>query len=129
MLCFGLTNAPATFQSVMNDTLQDMLGKFVLVYMDDIIVFSRTEEEHLLHLDMVMKALQRHKFYAQLSKCSFAQSELLFLGHIVGKDGVRVDPKKVAVVNVGLCLGISCRCCPSLALQTTSGSLYRALLL
>ncbi len=83
----------------MNDTLQDMLGKFVLVYMDDIIVFSKTEGEHLLHLDMVIRALQRHRFHAKLSKCSFAQSELLFLGHVVGKDGVRVELKKVSIVK------------------------------
>ena len=91
VLCFGLTNAPATFQSVMNDALQGMLGKFVLVYLDDIIVFSKTEEEHLVNLDMVMKELQQHKLFAKLSKCSFAQTELLFLGHIVGRDGVRVE--------------------------------------
>lgn len=99
VLCFGLTNAPATFQSVMNDTLQDMLGKFVLVYMDDIVVFSKTPEEHMAHLNEVMRVLREHKFYAKLSKCMFAQSELLFLGHVVGKNGVRVDPKKVAIVK------------------------------
>ena len=80
----------------MNDMLQGMLGKFVLVYLDDMIVFSKTEEEHLMHLDMVMRVLQKHKLFA---KCSFAQTELLFLGQIVGRDGVRVDPKKASVVK------------------------------
>ena len=99
VLCFGLTNAPATFQSVMNDVLRDVLGKFVLVYLDDIIVFSKTEDEHLMHLEIVMRLLREHKLYAKLSKCSFAQSEILFLGHKVGADGLRPDPKKVSVVN------------------------------
>ena len=65
MLCFGLTNAPATFQSVMNDTLQGMQGKFVLVYLDDIIVFSRTDKEHLMHLDVVMRVLQKHELFVK----------------------------------------------------------------
>ena len=99
VLCFGLTNAPATFQSVMNDALQDMLGNFVLVYMDDIDVFSKTPEEHMVHLNEVMRVFTEHMFYAKLSKFMFAQSELLFLGHVVGKNGVRVDPKKVTVVK------------------------------
>ena len=99
VLCFGLTNAPATFQSVMNDVLRDVLGKFVLVYLDDIVIFSRTEKEHLMHLEIVMQILHEHKLYAKLSKCSFAQKELMFLGHVVGQNGLRVDPKKVSVVR------------------------------
>ena len=74
VLCFGLTNAPATFQSVMNDVLRDVLGKFVLaiVYRDEIVIISRTEKEHLIHLRIVMQILHEHKLYAKLSKCSFA---------------------------------------------------------
>ena len=83
----------------MNDTLQDMLGKFVLVYMDNIVVFSKTPEEHMLHLNEVLRVLREHKLDAKLSKCMFAQSELLFLGRVVSKQGVRVDPKRVAVVR------------------------------
>lgn len=99
MLCFGLTNAPATFQSVMNNVLRDVLGKFVLVYLDDIVVFSIMEEEHLKHLDMVTQLLREHKLFAKLCRCLFAQSELSFLGHIVGANGLRVDPKKVSAVK------------------------------
>ena len=99
VLCFGLTNAPATFQSVMNDVLRDVLGKLVLVCLDDFVIFSKTEDEHMMHLDIVMRILQKHKLYTKLSKCSFAQSDLMFLGHVVGQNGLRVEPKKVSVVK------------------------------
>ena len=99
VLSFGLTNAPATFQSVMNDVLGDFLGKFVLVYLDDIVIFSKTEAEHLQHIEQVLQLLRKHKLYAKLSKCKFAQPQLAFLGHVVGRDGLHVDPKKVSAVQ------------------------------
>ena len=80
VLCSGLTNAPATFQSVMNDSLQGMLGKFVLVYLDDIIVFSQTEEEHLMHLDIVMRVEQKHILFAKLSNAHLHRLSCCFLG-------------------------------------------------
>ena len=83
VLCFGLTNALGTFQNIMNDVLKDVIGKFVLVYLDDIVIFSRSEEEHMLHLRIVLDVLRRNKLYAKLSKCKFVQSELKFLGHII----------------------------------------------
>ena len=101
VLCFGLTNAPGTFQNIMNDVLKDVIGKFVLVYLDDIVIFSRSEEEHMLHLKIVLEVLRRHivKLYAKLSKCKFVQSELKFLGHIISAKGIQVDPAKVSVVK------------------------------
>ena len=74
-------------------------GKFVLVYLDDIIIFSKSTAEHYKHLQIVLQLLRRHKLYANLGKCNFVQPELQFLGHVVGAGGLRVDPKKVAIVQ------------------------------
>ena len=100
VLSFGLTNAPATFQAGMNRMLAPYLGKFVLVYLDDILIYRKSPEEHAQHLEMVLQKLREHKYnYAKRSKCHFNQPEVEFLGHVVGRDGVRVDPKKVKVVR------------------------------
>ncbi len=99
VLCFGLTNAPATFQRVMNRIFAPYIGRFVLVYLDDILVMSRTPEEHLTHLRTVLSVLRQHRFYAKLSKCEFGQTSLKFLGHVVGADGVAVDPDKAKVLR------------------------------
>jgi len=99
VLSFGLTNAPATFQAVMNDIFRPYIGKFVLVYLDDILVFSKSPEEHVQHLQLVLQRLRDHDLYAKSAKCSFNQPELEFLGHVVGSDGIKVDPKKTAVVR------------------------------
>jgi hypothetical protein len=95
ILSFGLTNALATFQGVMNRIFQQHLGKFVLVYIDDILVFSKTQEEHLQHLRKVFEIL----LFAKLTKCRFAKSELEYLGHVVGKDGIKVDHRKIETVT------------------------------
>ena len=99
VLCFGLSNAPGTFQNIMNDVLRDVIGKFVLVYLDDIVVFSKNTAEHYKHLTVVLQLLREHKLYANLSKCKFVQPELQFLGHIVGAQGLQVDPRKVSIVQ------------------------------
>lgn len=99
VLCFGLTNAPATFQAVMNNIFQPYLNKFVTVYLDDILVFSNTQEEHFEHLRKALQVLKEQKFYAKLSKCEFNKSEVKYLGHIIGADGVKVDPDKVTAVT------------------------------
>ena len=98
VLSFGLTNAPSTFQAVMSSIFGDLIGKCVLVYLDDLLVVSKSPEEHKVHLEMVLQRLREHKLYAKLSKCSFGKSELEFLGHVVGRDGIKVDPRKVAAV-------------------------------
>ena len=99
VLCFGLTNAPATFQAVMNRVFAEHIGKFVLVYLDDILVFSKTPAEHEQHLRTVLSLLRKHEFKAKLSKCQFNRTELHFLGHVVSREGLKVDERKVKVVK------------------------------
>ena len=98
VLPFGLCNAPATFQRLMNDVFRPYLDKFVIVYLDDILVFSKTAEEHQRHLRMVLELLRKHKLFAKPSKCELGKSEIEFLGHIVGSNGIRTDPSKVAAI-------------------------------
>lgn len=98
VLPFGLTNAPATFQSVMNSILGH-LHDICLVYMDDILIFSRNEDEHITHVRKVLEVLREHKFYAKAKKCTFMQKQLLYLGHLIDANGVCPDPAKVAAVT------------------------------
>ncbi|GBG90529.1 hypothetical protein CBR_g50873 [Chara braunii] len=95
---FDLTNAPATFQRAMNDIFRDILEQYVLVYLDDIVVYSRTLEEHLRHLRDVLDRLRRHGFYAKLSKCRFAQHKVDFLGHYVSDQGLHMDDAKITAI-------------------------------
>jgi hypothetical protein len=96
---FGLTNAPATFQTLMNSVLRPYLDKFVIVYLDDVLIYSRTLQEHLQHLRMVLTLLRKHKLYAKLSKCDFCQPQLPFLGHIITSNGIMMDPAKLDAVR------------------------------
>ncbi|CAJ0852530.1 4195_t:CDS:1, partial [Entrophospora sp. SA101] len=79
VLPFGLTNAPATFMILMNDIFREQLDQFVIVYLDDILIYSKTKEEHLQHLHQVLKILRQYKLYAKLSKCEFLQSKMEYL--------------------------------------------------
>ena len=99
VMCFGLTNAPATFQRVMNEIFRPYLGKFVLIYLDDILVYSKTPEEHKVHLRIVLSLLRKHRLYGRLVKTDFGKSEMPFLGHVVSADGVSVDPAKTAAIQ------------------------------
>jgi Reverse transcriptase (RNA-dependent DNA polymerase)/RNase H-like domain found in reverse transcriptase/Integrase zinc binding domain/Chromo (CHRromatin Organisation MOdifier) domain/Retroviral aspartyl protease len=99
VLAFGLSNSPAIFSKVMADIFKDCIGKFACIYMDDVLLYSKNEKEHLEHLEIVLKLLQKHKLYAKLSKCSFQKQSLKFLGHIVSDKGIQVDESKVAVIN------------------------------
>ena len=92
---FGLCNAPATFQRTMDYVLGDAKGKFVMVYLDDVIIYSKTFEEHLKHIEEVLNRIRDANLRLKAEKCFFAATELQFLGHVVGKDGVRPDPEKV----------------------------------
>jgi hypothetical protein len=96
VMYFGLTNAPAFFMNLMNSVFMDYLDKFVVVFIDDILIYSQSEEEHVDHLKTILQRLREHQLYAKLSKCEFWIDEVLFLGHIINKDGLVVDPKKVA---------------------------------
>ena len=99
VLIEGLTNAPATFQTVMNSIFAPYLRKFVVVYLDDILIFSRSEEEHQAHVRLALQVLQREKFFVTKAKSRFAQTEIQYLGHIVNAQGIRPDPKKVSAVQ------------------------------
>ncbi|KAJ9507426.1 hypothetical protein QJQ45_006396 [Haematococcus lacustris] len=99
VLCFGLTNAPATFQRVMNEAFAEVINDCALVYLDDILVMSENTEQHLVHLRRVFDLLRRNKFYAKLSKCEFMKRTLMFLGHIISAQGISVDPCKVTAIS------------------------------
>jgi ribonuclease HI len=98
VLSFRLTNAPTYFMYLMNSVFMDYLDKFVVVFIDDILVYSQNEQEHEEHLRKVLQRLRDCQLYAKLSKCKFWISKVLFLGHIINRDGLDVDPKKVAVI-------------------------------
>ena len=92
---FGLTNAPATFQCVMNSIFSGYIRKFILVFMDDILVYSKSLSEHLEHLKVVFQILQQNNLYVKLSKCQFAATQLEYLGHIISEKGVATDKAKI----------------------------------
>ena len=99
VLTFGLTNAPATFQTLMNNILQPFLDDFVVVYLDDILVYSKTEEEHRTHIKKVLQVLLDNSLYACPDKCTFFQTTIEFCGHIVMEGEVRMDPRKLAAIQ------------------------------
>ncbi|KAI3771892.1 hypothetical protein L6452_03063 [Arctium lappa] len=96
---FGLTNAPAIFMDLMNRVCRPFLDKSIIVFIDDILVYSKNEEEHEQHLREVLEVLRRERLYAKFSKCDFWLPEVQFLGHIVSKEGVKVDPAKIEAMT------------------------------
>jgi hypothetical protein len=95
MMSFGLTNAPAYFTYLMNKVFMEYLDKFVVVFIDDIIIFSKTKEEYEKHLRLVLEKLRPNPFYAKFSKCEFWLTEVTFLRHVISAGGVSIDPSKV----------------------------------
>ena len=95
---FRLTNAPVTFMDLMHRVFQPYLDQFVVVFVDDILIYSQSKEEHEDNLRIVLQALKDHQLYAKFSKCEFWLTEVRFLGHVVSASGVSVDPEKVKAV-------------------------------
>eukprot|EP00253_Pinus_taeda_P035941 PITA_35941 len=98
VLPFGFTNAPATFMCLMNSMFHRFLDKFVLIFIDDILIYSRSHEEHKKHLRMVLQTLREHQLYAKFSKCDFFREEIQYLGHVITKEGIAVDPEKIKMI-------------------------------
>jgi hypothetical protein len=94
VILFGLTNASAYFMYLMNKVFMEYLDKFVMVFIDDILINSKNEEDHEDHLRLVLQKLQEHRLYAKLSKCDFWLKQVAFLGHVILKGGISVDPSK-----------------------------------
>jgi hypothetical protein len=95
---FGLTNAPTTFMCLMNNVLRKFLDNFVLVFIDDILIYSKNREEHEEHFRLVLQVLREHQLYAKFSKCNFFQKQIHYLGHVISEEGVVVDPDNIKFI-------------------------------
>jgi hypothetical protein len=104
---YDLTGAPTTFQFIMNHILAPLLRKCAIIFIDDILIYSATYEEHIQHIQQVFQLLFEHQFKVNLEKCSFAQQQLKYLGHVLSLDGVSTDPSKMLMSLIGLALLMS----------------------
>ncbi|GJS85421.1 putative reverse transcriptase domain-containing protein [Tanacetum coccineum] len=101
---FRLTIAPAVFMDLMNRVCKPYLDKFVIVFIDDILIYSKTKEDHEVHLGLVLELLRKEKLYAKFSKCEFWLQEVHILGHVVNQNGIHVDPRKIEAIAKPLTL-------------------------
>jgi hypothetical protein len=118
VMSFGLTNAPAYFMNLMNKVFMEYLDRFVMVFIDDILIYSKNESDHEQHLRLVLQKLRDNQLYAKFSKCEFWIGEVPFLGHIISNGGLSVDPAKVkeimewrvptTVTEIQSFLGLAC---------------------
>jgi Reverse transcriptase (RNA-dependent DNA polymerase) len=96
---FGLTNAPIVFQALMNELFREFLDDFVMVYLDDIIICSKSEEEHLQHVETVLQKLKNHALFGKVLKCHFNETEVDFLGHLVNAEGIKMQKSEVETIQ------------------------------
>jgi hypothetical protein len=99
MMPFSLTNAPATFQAYINKALSGLVDYFVVIYLDDILIYSKLREDHYAHVRIVIERLRKHKLYIKLSKCFFNVEEVEFLGFIIGFIKVKPDPDRILTIE------------------------------
>ncbi len=95
---YGLSNSPAVFQTLVNDVLRDVVNRFVFVYLDDILIFSQNERDHIQHVRLVLQRLLENRLFAKLKKCEFHTRSVPFLVFILSPEGIRMDPAKVEAV-------------------------------
>jgi len=98
-MSFGLTNAPNTFMRLMKHVLREFIGRSVVFYFDDILVYSRDLDDHLGHLRQVLLVHRKHTLFADINKCTFCADSVVFLGFVVSKNGVHVDPEKIKAIQ------------------------------
>jgi hypothetical protein len=99
MVPFGLSNALDVFMSLMNGVFREYLDKFVIFFLDDILIYSKLEEEHEQYLKIVLQVLREHQLYAKFSKCSFYHNQIHYLGNIISEEGIVVDPKNIEAIR------------------------------
>ena len=124
-MSFGLTNAPAAFMDLMNIVFKDYLDQFVIAFINDILVYSQSESEHEQHLRLVLQRLREHRLFAKFKKCEFWLSPISFLGHIVSKEGIKVDPAKIEAVRDWPSQRMLLRLEVSLDWQVITGALWK----